>query len=136
LRAALDAAPRTGKTILVSAVGRPYASANSLSNAIRKELYKLGLKQKGDGRKRLTMHGLRKNAASEVAALLVGTAGIKSVTGHKSDSMADYYAKHADQVAMNANVVEKWNAALARQGAEREAARKVEARRASIKRVA
>jgi hypothetical protein len=46
----------------------------------------------------INMHGLRKNAASEVAAPLFGSAGIKSVTGPKSDQMAEYYAKHANQI--------------------------------------
>lgn len=58
------------------------------------------------------MHGLRKNAASEVGSLMLGAAGIKSVTGHKSDEMANYYAKHADKVAMNEKVVASWNASL------------------------
>jgi hypothetical protein len=40
------------------------------------------------------------------------------VTGHKSDSMASYYAKRAEKVAMNAKVVERWNAAIEERDAE------------------
>lgn len=76
------------------------------------------------------MHALRKNAASDVSALLVGSAGVKSVTHHKSNAMADYYAKHAEPIAMNRKVVEKWNEAIAEKG-ERSAAK----RRAALKRV-
>ena len=76
-----------------------------------------------------SMHGLRKNAASEVAALLVGTQGIKSVTGHKSDDQAAYYAKHAAQVALNRQVVEKWNEAIAERREERTGRRRAKIRR-------
>jgi integrase len=107
LREALDAAPRTAETILVNAYGRPYASARVLSMAISRELRRLG--KTFDG---LTMHGLRKNAAVDVAGLLVGTAGIKSVTGHLSNAMAEYYAKAAEQRAINQRVVNLWDAAL------------------------
>jgi hypothetical protein len=76
------------------------------------------------------MRGLRKNAASEVGSLLVGTQGIKSVTSHKSDDQANYYAKHAAQIALNKQVVERWNEALATKSDQR-----ADARRASLRRV-
>ena len=71
---------------------------------------------------------MRKNAASEVGGLLLGSAGVKSVTGQKSNAMADYYSKHADQIALNKQVVERWNEALAKRTGER-----VTKRRASIR---
>jgi hypothetical protein len=80
------------------------------------------------------MHGLRKNAACDVGSLGVGAAGIKSVTGHLTDDMANYYAKRADKRRVNETVVALWNAAIAEQDAERAAAA-VKARRASIRRV-
>jgi integrase len=58
------------------------------------------------------MHGLRKTAASEVGELLMGARAIKSVTGHKSDEMAEYYAQHADQIAINRKVVTAWDQAI------------------------
>jgi integrase len=124
---------RPDEFILLNAHGRPWASANSLSCSIRDFMVKIGLRVKGSRDQPVrgpSMHGLRKNAASEVAALLVGTQGIKSVTGHKSDDQAAYYAKHAAQIAMNEAVVAKWNEALSRKRSER-----VDRRRARIRRV-
>jgi integrase len=103
-----------GETILTNAKGKPWAGARSLSGAIRDHLVKVGLAKRGT--KTISMHGLRKNAASEVGALLMGAASIKSVGGWKSDQVANYYAKHADQIALNRQVVEKWNEALAAKG--------------------
>lgn len=97
---------------------RPARTADALPPPVRK------------GTRTITMHALRKNAASDVSALLVGSAGVKSVTHHKSNAMADYYAKHAEPIAMNRKVVEKWNEAIAEKG-ERSAAK----RRAALKRV-
>jgi integrase len=119
--------------ILLNERGRQWASANSLSCSIRDFMVKVGLRQKGSKDQPMrgpSMHGLRKNAASEVAALLVGTQGIKSVTGHKSDDQAAYYAKHAAQVALNRQVVERWNEAIAQKRQER-----VGRRRAKVHRV-
>jgi integrase len=111
-----------GETILTNAYGRPWASSESLSLSIREHLIKIGLAKRGT--KTISMHGLRKNAASEVGALLLGTAGIKSVTGHKSNEMAEYYAKHADQIALNKQVVERWNESLAEKNDHRARARR------------
>jgi integrase len=130
---ALNAAPRVGAFILVNANGAPYASTRVLSAAIRRVLDRVGLRP--GGKRTFSMHGLRKNAASEVGQLLVGTAGIMSVTGHASKEMAEYYAKHAERIRMNRDVVEKWNADLARQEAERVKIEAVANRRASIKAV-
>jgi integrase len=116
------------ETILTNARGRPWASSESLSLSIRDHLLKIGLAKRGT--KTISMHGLRKNAASEVGALLLGAKGIKSVTGHRSDQMANYYAQHADQIALNKQVVERWNEVLAAKGD-----RRVAKRRASLRRV-
>jgi integrase len=117
-----------GETILTNARGKPWAGSRSLSGAIRDHLVKIGLATRGT--KTISMHGLRKNAAGEVGALLLGSKGIQSVTGHRSSHMADYYAKHADQIALNRRVVERWNEALAEKGD-----RRVAKRRASLRRV-
>jgi hypothetical protein len=45
----------------------------------------------------------------------MGTAGIRSVTGHRSNEMAEYYARHAEQIALNERVVERWDQAIADQ---------------------
>jgi integrase len=111
-----------GETILTNRHGKPWKSSHSLSCVIRNHLIKIGLAKRGT--KTISMHGLRKNAASDVSALLVGTAGIKSVTKHRSNAMADYYAKHADQIAMGRQVVGKWNEALAVKAEKRVAKRR------------
>jgi integrase len=113
-------------TILTNFYGKPWATSESLSLAIRDHLIKIGLAKRGT--KTISMHGLRKNAASEVGGLLLGSAGVKSVTGQKSNAMADYYSKHADQIALNKQVVDRWNEELAKKTGER-----VTKRRASIR---
>jgi integrase len=104
---ALRAAPRQAHTILVNELGKPYANSGVLSNAIARALRKAKIEG-------FTMHGLRKMAAREVAALGVGVAGIKSVTGHRSNEMAEYYARGADMRAVNQDVKEKWDLAIER----------------------
>jgi integrase len=116
------------ETILTSSRGKPWASSASLSGAIRDHLVKIGLA--APGAKTISMHGLRKNASGEVASLLLGSKGIQSVTGHRSSHMAEYYAKHADQIALNRQVVERWNEALAVKDD-----RRVVKRRAALRRV-
>ena len=107
---ALLAAPRVGETILTSSLGKPWPDAMCLSQSIRNHLIKIGLAKRGQ--RSISMHSLRKNAASEVAQLMVGSAGVKTVTGHRSNEMADYYSQHANRVAMNEMVVGKWNDAI------------------------
>lgn len=123
-------APRIANTILVNGNGKPYANANAsaLSTAIMRPLRKRGLNVKGEPGRSLAMHSLRKNAASEVAALLVGAASIKSVTDHGSDAMAEYYAKHVEKLHVNEIAVRRWDEALVKQN-------RGKARRASIQRV-
>jgi integrase len=116
------------ETILTSKTGQPWKDAHSLSCVIRRHLIKIGLAKPGT--KTISMHGLRKNAAGDISSLGVGAAGIKSVTHQRSDSMANYYARHASQIALNKRVVELWNAAIAEKS-ERRAAE----RRASLRRV-
>lgn len=123
LKKALDAAPRTAETILVSAHGKSYANADGLSHAIKNELVRLGLAKHGV--RSVVMHGLRKTAASQVGSLPgVGTSGVMSITGHRSDSEAAYYAKDADKRRTNANVIEQWDAELDRQDREAAAQRR------------
>ena len=120
--------PNPGDNILLNHWGKPESSAQALSHAIRDHLILIGHAKRGT--KTWTMHGLRKNAASEVVELLKGTACIKSVTGHVSDDMAEFYAKHANQIAMNREVVDAWDEKIAAKDAA-----KVTKRRASLRRV-
>lgn len=41
-----------------------------------------------------------------------GARGVKSVTGHKSDDMAKYDVRHADQIEINQKVAAAWDDAL------------------------
>jgi integrase len=113
LREALLVAPREADTILVTSRGEPWANATTLSHAIRRHLIKIGLAKRGT--KTLTMHGLRKNAAADVASLGLGASGVKSVTGQKTDAMANYYSEMANKRRINADVVAAWDAELDRQ---------------------
>jgi integrase len=108
-RRRIDGQPLSGP-ILLNAKGKPWASPTDFSEAVRNHLIKIGLAKKGA--KTISMHGLRCNAASDVAELMLGTAGIKSVTGHISDQMAQKYARHAEKRAINRKVVEGWNAQI------------------------
>ena len=119
--------PATGP-ILLNAKGKPWASASDLSEAIRNHLIKIGLAKKGT--KTINMHGLRGNAASDVAELLLGTAGVKSATGHISNRMAEYYARHAEQRAINRKVREGWDEQI-----KEKAAARVETRRGRLRAV-
>jgi integrase len=133
LREALDSARRVAETILVNAHGKPYANANVLSHAIKRELVRLGLARVGE--RTFVMHGLRKTAASDVGSLGVGTAGIKSVGGWRTDDEANYYAQDADQRRINEMVVGQWDAELERQKAAERRVKAVKARRATIRAV-
>ena len=133
LREALDSAPRIADTILVNAHSKPYANANVLSHAIKRELVRLGLAKEGE--RTFVMHGLRKTAASDVGSLGVGAAGIKSVGGWRTDDEANYYAQDADQRRINEMVVGQWDAELERQEAAERRVTAVKARRAAIRAV-
>jgi integrase len=126
LRLALLAAPRTAETILVSSWGKPFACADTLSQSIRAHLKKIGLAE--DGVATISMHGLRKTAACDLAELGVGAAGIGAVTG-QSHNTALYYAKAHNKRTVNAATVAKWNEDLAAKKAARVAAMRAQIRR-------
>jgi hypothetical protein len=115
-------------TILTTVWGTPWSCANALSAAIRNHLIKVGLAKRGT--KTLSMHGLRKNAAILAADTDFGTAGIKSMTLHKSNAMAEYYALRRERMKVRSNVVGKIDAME-----EAKASAKVSAKRANIRRV-
>ncbi|MDD3030274.1 MAG: tyrosine-type recombinase/integrase [Alphaproteobacteria bacterium] len=45
----------------------------------------------------LVFHGLRKTAAVRLAEVGCTTEQIKAITGHRTDDMATYYARQANQ---------------------------------------
>jgi hypothetical protein len=71
------------------------------------------------------MHGLRKNAAVELAEARVSVEGLMAVLGHKTPKMALHYCK----LAKNDDAVVKWDAEVERKA-------KAGRRRALVKAVA
>jgi integrase len=108
----LMAEPRISDYVLTNAWKRPWANASTLSHAITRHLRKIGIKD-------FTMHGLRSSAARDVASFGQGRDGVKAVTGHLSDKLADDYAADFDQRRVNGMVVDE---ELARKAQERKVA--------------
>jgi integrase len=124
LRDVLDRAPRIDDTILTSAWKRPYANSTTLGHSIERHLKKLQIKG-------FTMHGLRKNAAVELADAGATVQELMAVLGHKTPKMALFYCAQADQRRGNDNAVVKWDVEI-----ERKTRARVGQRRARIKAVA
>jgi hypothetical protein len=61
-------------------------------------------------------------STKKAPSLLLGARGIMSVTGHRSDEMANYYAQHADQIEINKKVVSAWDESTGGESARQEAA--------------
>lgn len=118
----------TSEYILTNMWGNPWASSATLGNAIRKHLFAIGLAKPFE--KTISMHGLRKTTAKNIADLQVGTRGIKAVSLLSTDKMANHYAEEASQKAANRHVVDLWDAVL-----EEKAVNRVKARRANMRRV-
>lgn len=133
-RVLVDALKRAQKkrgnacTILVNTWGKPWSSSMSLSQSIRLHLIKIGLAKRGT--KTISMHGLRKSAAILAAETDLGVAGIKTITLHKSDAMANYYAKRREQAKLRSKVVARIN-----EMETEKAAAKQRAKRATIRSV-
>jgi integrase len=91
----------------------PFANAQTLSHAIKNRLDALGVAPpKESGKRRYTMHGLRKNAGMELAEAGAEVMEIMAVLGHKTPKMAMFYCEQARQVRMNENAIVKWDAAI------------------------
>lgn len=119
---------RTADTILVNRWGKPWASAQTLSQSIRLQLIKLGLAARFT--KTISMHGLRKNAAIMAADTDFGVDGIKTVTLHRSDDMANYYAAKRNKEKLRSKVIARIN-----EMQEQERTERIERRRAALHRV-
>lgn len=89
LAGVIDALPKRGVVMLTTASGRAWTTDN-----YRDQFKRVCKKAKITG---LVFHGLRKTAASRLAEAGCTTDEIKAITGHKTDQMASYYAKGADQ---------------------------------------
>lgn len=91
LRAALDATPKTGLTILTNGQGKPlpYKTAQGLVMRVRKQI----------GADAYSIHGLRHTAAHELAAAGCTDEQIAALTGHSTARMVAHYTGPARQRA-------------------------------------
>lgn len=104
--------------------GRPYASAASLSNCLKRHMRLMRVNGK------YTMHGLRKNAGIELALAGAEVPEIMAVLGHTSPKMAIFYVKQASKRRLARNATGKWNVF-----SRAEKLRRVMERRAALKAV-
>jgi integrase len=103
LQAELETMPRVAETILVGGRGAPL-TASSLSVMVRKALRQMGV----DG---YAIHGLRKNAAVELANAGCDAFEIAAITGHRTVGMVQHYAKRHDQRRRARSAMDKWERA-------------------------
>lgn len=93
LAEAIMATPNTGQfALLVNAYGRPFTPAG-FGARMRKWCDAAGLPH-------CTVHGLRKAISRRMAESGAGNQGIKSITGHSSDSEVALYTADANQEAL------------------------------------
>jgi integrase len=111
LRQTIEANSNASDFLLVGERGRPL-KAEALSAAIRRTLARCGIKG-------YSAHGLRKNAAQELADAGCDIRLIMAVTGHRTMAMALHYFKRADQRRAARAAVEKWEADGFATGAEK-----------------
>jgi integrase len=100
LRAELETMPRIAETILVGERGAPLIG-DSLSVMVRRQLREMGI----DG---YAIHGLRKNAAVELANAGCDAFEIAAITGHRTVGMVQHYAKRHDQRRRARSAMDKW----------------------------
>lgn len=111
LRDMLVAARRDSPVIVLGVRGKPFTSAG-----FQREFFKLirRLEASGDVEKGLTFHGLRHTVGKRLADAGCDTRDIQAWLGHKTASMAEHYAKEADQRLRVKGAVAKLNRAAHR----------------------
>lgn len=93
LRAALDAAPRTGKTVLMTQYGKPF-SGKALGMRMQRWSHAAAI---GPG---TTIHGLRKTLGKLLAENGATAHQIKAILGHRTLAQAQLYTDEAEQKRM------------------------------------
>jgi integrase len=93
LQAILDATPYEHLTLLVTERGKPYASANSFGQLMKKWTREAGLTG-------CPLHGLRKVCLRRLAEAGCSASDIMAVSGHKSLAEVERYIKDANQKLM------------------------------------
>jgi integrase len=102
LRTELENAPRVADTILASKHGKPLTGAG-LATMVYRALAAIGVSGH-------SIHGLRKNAAVELANAGCDAFEIAAITGHKTMGMVQHYAKRHDQRRRARSAMDKWEA--------------------------
>jgi integrase len=102
LRAELESMPRVADTILVGERGAAL-TGSSLSVMVRKALREMGVNG-------YAIHGLRKNAAVELANAGCDAFEIAAITGHRTLGMVAHYSKRRDQKRHARSAMDKWEA--------------------------
>jgi integrase len=100
LRTELQSMPRVADTILVGERGAPL-TGSSLSVMVRRQLREMGVNG-------YAIHGLRKNAAVELANAGCDAFEIAAITGHRTVGMVQHYAKRHDQRRRARSAMDKW----------------------------
>jgi integrase len=93
---------RVAGTILVGERGASL-TGSSLSVMVRKALREMGING-------YAIHGLRKNAAVELANAGCDALEIAAITGHRTTAMVAHYAKRHDQRRRARSAMDKWEA--------------------------
>lgn len=109
LQAAIKAMPPSEHlTFLVTEQGKPFTAAG-FGNWFRQVCNEAGLPRRDDetGKPRCTSHGLRKVAASRLAARGGTTTELKATFGWKTSSEADLYTEAADRERAARSAAEK-----------------------------
>jgi integrase len=91
---------KSGGTILTSITGSTYKT-DHFKHEFKDATRKSGLPED------LVFHGLRKTAAVIMAEAGCTTEQIKAITGHRTDSMAAYYARQANQKVLAKAAIKK-----------------------------
>jgi integrase len=100
LRASLDSWARPADTILTNNLLRPW-DPDSLTVSFSRQLEKLGMPGE------LSLHGLRKLAAAELANAGCTAHMIQSITGHQTLKEVERYTRSADQRRLAFEAIER-----------------------------
>ena len=102
LRVELGSVPRVAETILAGKHGEPL-TAGGLGTMVYRALLAIGV----NGH---SIHGLRKNAAVELANAGCDAFEIAAITGHRTLTMVTHYTKRRDQKRHARSAMDKWEA--------------------------
>lgn len=111
LRQIIDASPTGDLAYVVSNRGTPYVK-EGLGNMFRKWCRQAGLPEKGPGEMGCCAHGLRKTMAIRLAESGATEQEAMAWLGHETSTMANHYARKANQRIRAANAADKLSVAL------------------------